>query len=124
MLGLITALMTAFYSFRMVFLTFYGEPKDQELYDHVHESAPLMTIPLWILAGFALVGGIINLPFVLTLDRWLEPVVGLHEEPLLTLELFAIIASVVISLFGFTWPIPATSARSRGWNALPPTSAD
>ena len=100
-LGLITALMTAFYSFRMVFLTFYGEPKDQELYDHVHESAPLMTIPLWILAGFALVGGIINLPFVLTLDRWLEPVIGLHEEPLLTLELFAIIMSVVISLFGF-----------------------
>ncbi len=98
---LFAAFLTAFYSFRMVFLTFYGKPRDQELYDHAHESPPAMTIPLWILAGLSIVGGVINLPFVLTLEKWLEPVIGHHEEPALTLELFAILMSVIIALLGF-----------------------
>ncbi len=50
---LVTAGMTAFYMFRLWFYTFAGEPRDQELYDHVHESPWVMTAPLVVLAVFA-----------------------------------------------------------------------
>jgi NADH-quinone oxidoreductase subunit L len=97
--GLVAALLTAFYSARMVFLTFYGEPRDQELYDHAHESPPLMTTPLWVLAVLALTAGALNLPVLLTLERWLEPVIGEHTIGL-TAELIAILLSILIAAFG------------------------
>ena len=50
---LITAGITAFYMFRLWFYTFAGEPRDQELYDHCHESPWVMTGPLLVLAFFA-----------------------------------------------------------------------
>jgi NADH-quinone oxidoreductase subunit L len=99
-IGLVTALLTAFYSFRAVFVAFHGTPRDQHLYDHAHESPPLMTVPLWILAVLSIMAGVINLPFVLTLEKWLEPAIGVHEEPLLTLELLAITLSIVVAIFG------------------------
>ncbi len=52
---LITAGITAFYMFRLWFYTFWGEPRDQEIYDHVHESPWVMTGPLLVLAFFAAV---------------------------------------------------------------------
>jgi NADH-quinone oxidoreductase subunit L len=99
-IGLVTALLTAFYSFRALFVPFYGEPRDQHLYDHAHESPPLITTPLWILAALSILGGLLNLPFVLTLEKWLEPALGAHEAPLLTLELLAITLSVIVAIFG------------------------
>ncbi|TWT58777.1 NADH-quinone oxidoreductase subunit L [Thalassoglobus neptunius] len=51
---LITAGITAFYMFRMWFMTFFGKPKDQHVYDHAHESPRVMTAPLLILAFFAM----------------------------------------------------------------------
>ena len=54
------ALLTSFYMFRSLFLTFFGTPRDKHAFQHAHESPPLMTIPLIILsiisvfAGFAL----------------------------------------------------------------------
>ncbi len=100
-IGLFTALLTAFYSFRAVFVPFHGSPRHQRLYNHAHESPPLMTGPLWVLAILSIFGGVLNLPFVLTLERWLEPALGHHEEPLLTLELIAITLSVIVAVFGF-----------------------
>jgi NADH-quinone oxidoreductase subunit L len=100
-IGTFTALLTAFYSFRAVFLAFCGQPRDRDLYDHAHESPPLMTIPLWILAFLSIVGGLINLPIVLSLEHWLEPSIGSHEEPSLTLELMVMILSAVIAVFGW-----------------------
>ncbi|QDT34965.1 NADH-quinone oxidoreductase subunit L [Thalassoglobus polymorphus] len=50
---LITAGITAFYMFRMWFMTFFGTPQDQDVYDHAHESPRLMTAPLFVLAFFA-----------------------------------------------------------------------
>lgn len=47
---LLTAAMTAFYMFRVVFMTFAGAPRDKHRYDHAHESPRAMTIPLMILA--------------------------------------------------------------------------
>jgi NADH-quinone oxidoreductase subunit L len=50
---LITAGLTAFYMFRLWFYTFWGEPRDQHIYDHAHESPWVMTGPLIVLAFFA-----------------------------------------------------------------------
>ena len=53
LLPLVTAGITAFYMFRLWFYTFYGEPRDQHVYDHAHESPRIMTVPLMVLAVFA-----------------------------------------------------------------------
>ena len=77
-IGVLTALLTAFYTFRAIFMTFHGEPKDQKVYDHIHENKPVMTVPLMILAALSLLGGLMGLPSGLGLknwlDGWLEPV--------------------------------------------------
>ncbi|MEC7775773.1 MAG: NADH-quinone oxidoreductase subunit L [Planctomycetota bacterium] len=52
--GILTAGMTAFYMFRLYFKTFEGKPKNQEAYDHAHESPWTMTVPLCILAVLSL----------------------------------------------------------------------
>jgi NADH-quinone oxidoreductase subunit L len=52
--------MTAFYMFRLIYLTFYGTSRvDHEVLHHVHESPPVMTVPLIILAVLSVVGGLI-----------------------------------------------------------------
>jgi NADH-quinone oxidoreductase subunit L len=63
LLGLIVSMMTAFYMFRLYFLTFHGTfrgTKHQE--EHLHESPKSMTIPLMILAVFAAIGGFVGMP--------------------------------------------------------------
>jgi NADH-quinone oxidoreductase subunit L len=64
----ITAILTAFYTFRMVGITFFGEKSDhiknlESHGHHIHEAPPTMTIPLIILAVLAAVGGILELVF-------------------------------------------------------------
>ncbi|MCS6780381.1 MAG: NADH-quinone oxidoreductase subunit L [Geminicoccaceae bacterium] len=57
-LGLLAAVLTAFYSGRLVFMTFHGEPRaDHHVMEHVHESPPVMTVPLGVLAMGALFAG-------------------------------------------------------------------
>jgi NADH:ubiquinone oxidoreductase subunit 5 (subunit L)/multisubunit Na+/H+ antiporter MnhA subunit len=51
------AAMTAFYMFRLWYLTFAGKPRDHHIYDHAHESPPVMTYPLVVLAVMAVVVG-------------------------------------------------------------------
>ncbi|MFA7457687.1 MAG: NADH-quinone oxidoreductase subunit L, partial [Micavibrio sp.] len=56
--GVAAALMTAFYSGRLLFMTFHGKPRmDQHIYDHAHESPPVMLLPLFLLALGALFSG-------------------------------------------------------------------
>ncbi len=63
MLGVVGAFMTAFYSFRLIYLTFYGKSRiDHEVEHHVHESPRVMTVPLVILAFFAASIGLIGMP--------------------------------------------------------------
>jgi NADH-quinone oxidoreductase subunit L len=52
-LPLLTTAMTAFYMFRLWFLTFAGRPRDQHVHEHAHESPPVMTLPLIVLAIFS-----------------------------------------------------------------------
>ncbi len=61
--GLLTALMTAFYSFRLVFVTFWGPSHvDHHHAAHVHEPSKTMTIPLIILAALSIVSGYVGIP--------------------------------------------------------------
>ncbi|MGQ0433454.1 MAG: NADH-quinone oxidoreductase subunit L [Microthrixaceae bacterium] len=93
--GLVTALLTAFYMSRQVFMVFFGterfhdasadEAADGEHHGEVtpHESPWLMTVPLVVLAGLAVVGGGLNLPFtgrLKVLEHWLEPVLEGNER--------------------------------------------
>ena len=63
--GFLTAGLTAFYMFRMIYLTFHGESRvDSHTAEHVRESPLTMTIPLMILAALAITGGFFGVPHV------------------------------------------------------------
>ena len=62
----VAAALTSFYSWRLVFLTFHGKPRaSHEVMHHVHESPPVMTVPLYVLSVGALLAGIVFYPFFL-----------------------------------------------------------
>src|ERR1700756_1150969 len=62
-IGFITALMTAFYMFRLLFLTFFSKPRmSHEVEHHVHESPASMTVPLVVLAVMSLFAGFLGWP--------------------------------------------------------------
>jgi NADH-quinone oxidoreductase subunit L len=77
--GLVAAALTAFYTWRMVALTFFGSPRFDAKHVHPHESPAVMVSPLWILAVLAVGGGVLGLPEVShlphLLGEWLAPVV-------------------------------------------------
>ncbi len=145
-IGLVTALLTAFYMSRQVFMVFFGEARwsesqEAELANKLahetshesaevaadaaathdahddahaghglvpHESPRTMTIPLIVLAFFAAIAGLLNLPFTEHLEflnRWLEPVVGAAQTQLhlsgvqLAVEL---LTSTVVALVGIS----------------------
>jgi NADH-quinone oxidoreductase subunit L len=70
--GLVAALMTAFYMTRQWVLVFWGEPRWHED-AHPHESPPTMTIPLIVLAVLSAGAGFLNTPFRFALEHFLEP---------------------------------------------------
>jgi NADH-quinone oxidoreductase subunit L len=85
-IGYVTALMTAFYMFRLMFLTFHGRPRmSHEVEHHIHESPTSMTLPLVVLAVAAIVAGFLGFPHSLArvlgikhetnhFEHFLEPV--------------------------------------------------
>jgi NADH-quinone oxidoreductase subunit L len=107
-LGIMGAVLTAFYMFRLIFLTFHGKERlEPEAKKHLHESPPSMTIPLIILAFFSIIAGYIGLPVVLgkNLDKFghfLEPVIheghGVHLS--IGTEWLLILISIVVALTG------------------------
>ncbi len=71
--GVLTAFLTAFYMFRMMFLTFYGKFRGtHHTEEHIHESPKAMTIPLVVLAILAIIGGAINFPHIFGGNAWLS----------------------------------------------------
>jgi len=109
--GLATAGLTAFYMFRLTFLTFHGEERfTTEVRHHLHESPPSMTIPLTVLAILSVVGGFVGLPAWMGLganrfDEFLEPALKhtrlaeVHALPH-SMELIFAIISVLAALAG------------------------
>jgi len=77
--GLVTAALTAFYMSRMIYLTFFGQPRWDDGV-HPHESPVTMTLPLVALGGLSLVGGLINTPFKPVLEHFLQPSFDLVEQ--------------------------------------------
>jgi NADH-quinone oxidoreductase subunit L len=76
-LGVLGAGLTAFYMFRLVSLTFDGEPRyGHDI--HPHEAPKTMTVPLVILAFLSIVGGFVGIPESLlggnAIEQWLEPI--------------------------------------------------
>jgi len=80
-IGFATAGLTAFYMFRLVYLTFHGKERmDEHTKAHLHEAPKSMTIPLVLLAVLAVIGGWVGLPHVFGFtnhfERWMAPVMS------------------------------------------------
>lgn len=114
LVGVITALMTAFYMFRLYFLTFEG--KERFGHDkHPHESPKVMTIPLIILAILSVIGGFIGVPEIFSgengnqFHNWLAPLFkdadrklmhfGLHSHFEELLLMIVSVAGAAASIF-------------------------
>ncbi len=135
-IGFVTAGMTAFYMFRLVFLTFYGESRvPPEAEHHIHESPRSMTVPLIILALLSVAGGWIGWPESLGgsdhFARFLDPVIARHAEVIAavpeatqhTTEYELMAVSVAVALIGIflAWifylrrpSVPGTLAEKSG----------
>jgi NADH-quinone oxidoreductase subunit L len=87
--GVLTAGMTAFYVFRAMFLTFFGESRGHH---HPHESPPVMLAPLIVLAVLSLAGG-----WLFPIPKFLEPLFPVEAEPE---NLALVIVSVAAGLAG------------------------
>jgi NADH-quinone oxidoreductase subunit L len=113
----LAAICTAFYMGRQLKMVFFGSPR-HEAARHAHESPPVMTTPLWILAALSVVGGFLNLPFLteglaaandhhagggwLALEGWLEHSIEafhLSEEGIVHLPHTPIVLSPVVAGF-------------------------
>jgi NADH-quinone oxidoreductase subunit L len=83
-LGIAAALMTAFYSWRLIILTFHGRPRaNDRVMAHVHESPAIMTVPLAVLAVGALFSGMVAYNWFVGEGReafWGEAIFVLHEH--------------------------------------------
>ena len=77
-IGIFTAALTAYYTWRMVALTFFGEERFDAHAVHPHESPASMTVPLIVLAVLSILGGVLGLPPVFhvahAIETWLHPV--------------------------------------------------
>src|SRR5215204_2951304 len=107
-IGVLTAGLTAFYMFRLLFITFAGSfrgPDEQR--QHIHESAAAMTIPLIVLAVLSIIGGFVGVPEVFMhggekLAHYLSPVVPTiqhsieHSTEITLMGLTTVIAVIAI----------------------------
>ncbi len=119
-IGTAAAGITAFYMFRLVFLTFFGDSRmDPEVEKHVHESPYTMTVPLMLLALLSVGGGWVGIPEALGghnyFEAWLAPVFGHGAEGAahggahhsLALEYLLMAGSVGVALcgIGLAWAL-------------------
>lgn len=86
-MGIAAAVMTAFYSWRLIIMTFHGKPRaSHEVMHHVHESPPVMTVPLAVLAvgalfsGALLYGGFAGVPHESTMESVAQSHASLKTE--------------------------------------------
>ncbi|MEZ5360445.1 MAG: NADH-quinone oxidoreductase subunit L [Candidatus Zixiibacteriota bacterium] len=113
LIGVVTAGLTTFYMFRLVYLTFFGEGRyDKHTAEHLHESPKVMTMPLVVLAALSIIGGFVGVPHALGGGAWfekfLEPVMaeipgeaahGGHHD--MTMEY--VLMGIAIAIFAIAW---------------------
>jgi NADH-quinone oxidoreductase subunit L len=110
-IALITAGITAFYMFRLVYMTFYGKFRAGETDEHIKESPSTMTFPLSILAVLAIIGGYIGVPHILgggnQFENFLAPVfeegehlLAHYGEHSANVEMGLMALSVAVALIG------------------------
>jgi NADH-quinone oxidoreductase subunit L len=108
-IGVFTALLTAFYMFRLYATTFRGSFRGtHEQEHHLHESPAAMTIPLWVLAILAVVAGFVGIPEAWMagghrLHEYLSPVLGPEAhgpEMEKGTEMMLVVVSVVLAVIG------------------------
>jgi NADH-quinone oxidoreductase subunit L len=111
-LGMIASMLTAFYMFRLLFLTFFGKFRGtHEQEHHLHESPASMTIPLVVLAALSIVGGLLGLPEFWQLPNWmhhqLQPVIARPHFSMLSHEtewlLMGIAVAAALVMIYITW---------------------
>ncbi|MFI5130743.1 MAG: NADH-quinone oxidoreductase subunit L [Chitinophagales bacterium] len=112
-IALFTAMLTAFYMFRLLFITFGGKFRGTEEQEHhLHESPPTMTVPLILLAILSVIGGFVGIPEALMkggdrISEFLSPVIALKTgEPISHSTEYALMASstiLVLIAILFAW---------------------
>jgi NADH-quinone oxidoreductase subunit L len=74
-LAVLAAGITAIYMFRLLFLVFYGEPRDKDLHEHAHDPGWAMRVPMLALAVLSVIGGFLAWPGAYNrVEDWLHPV--------------------------------------------------
>ncbi len=108
-IAIAAAFITAFYMFRAVFMVFFGKSRvEPEVAHHVHESPPVMTVPLMILAIGSAVGGLVGIPIIEgghVFKEFLAPSIihsaGLHEAHYtITFEVGMMLFSMLVAVVG------------------------
>lgn len=124
LLGVLAAVLTSFYMWRLVFMTFFSGKlrASEEVAHHVHESPWTMTVPLGVLGLLSVVGGALGVPHILGghdwIGHWLRPVVGASPVPdgdHVTIELILMSLSVLGALAGF---VAAFILYAKGFHPL------
>lgn len=112
LLGMIASMLTAFYMFRLLFLTFFGKFRGTHAQEHhLHESPSSMTVPLMILAALSVLGGLLGLPEFWHMPNWmhhnLEPIIKrpsystLHHETEWMLMGLAVAGALAVIYFTY-----------------------
>ncbi|MFH1196852.1 MAG: NADH-quinone oxidoreductase subunit L [bacterium] len=125
LIGAVTAMLTAFYMFRLVSLTFFGKERFGHE-KHPHESPAVMTVPLIVLAFLSVVGGYIGIPEIFSgehgnkFHNWLEPIFepavrriqhfGLHSH---AEEIILMVVSIVAALLSIYFAYKIYTKRTE-----------
>jgi len=125
-IGVFTSFLTAFYMFRLLFLTFFGEFRGtEEQRHHLHESPASMTLPLIVLAILSAVGGFMGAPMfvgkhyladflapIFTYSRQILPA-AFNTEPEHSTELMLMGISVLVAVVGIVFAYVMYVARAQ-----------
>ena len=126
LVGLLTAFLTAIYTFRVLFVAFWGKSRlSKSVERHLHESPRVMTVPMIILAVLAVAGGYIGLPHLSAIEAYLEPALhgaeahatgGALEWVLLAVSAIVALGGVALAYYLYVVrpSVPARLAKQYG----------
>lgn len=137
--GMVTALLTAYYMTRQVIMVFFGEAKWKDAHEEhgahgdfvPHESPKIMLFPLVVLAFLSITGGLLQLPFskdLHFLEHWLEPVVHHSEANIKGTwaydnKYLLLLAAIVVAAIGIAMSV-AVYAKGKAKPIEPKVLAD